>query len=133
MKLVITTPVRVAVEAEGLRSLRAEDASGWFGIRPGHADFMTVLCPSVVSWRDAGEQERFCAVLGGVLTVRGGGVVEIATRQAFVGDDLDSLGGELTAAEAAAREARSLARTDSIRLEAAALRHLQNYLQGGRA
>ena len=130
MKLVITTPVQVAVEAEGLLSLRAEDASGWFGIRPGHADFMTVLCPSVVSWLDADGIERFCAVLGGVLTVRNGAEVEIATRQAFAGDDLDSLGGELAAAQVAAAEASALARTDTVGLEAAALRHLQTYLQG---
>ena len=32
-------------------SVRAEDASGSFGILPGHADFLTSLAPSVVRWR----------------------------------------------------------------------------------
>ena len=32
--------------------LRAEDDTGAFGILPGHADFLTVLAVSVVTWRD---------------------------------------------------------------------------------
>ena len=35
-------------------SVRAEDASGSFGILPGHADLITVLTPSVVAWRHVG-------------------------------------------------------------------------------
>jgi F-type H+-transporting ATPase subunit epsilon len=31
--------------------LRAEDASGSFGILPGHAPFLTALAISIVSWR----------------------------------------------------------------------------------
>ena len=53
-------------------SVRAEDASGSFGILPGHADLLTVLTPSVVAWRHADGRPGWCAVRRGVLTVRGG-------------------------------------------------------------
>ena len=80
MRLVITTPAQVMVDVADIRSLRAEDATGWFGIRPGHGDLLTVLQPSVMSWVGGDEIERFAALRGGVLTVRDGNLVEIATR-----------------------------------------------------
>jgi ATP synthase protein I len=80
MRLRIVTPLSVVVD-EDADSLRAEDASGSFGIRPGHAPFLTALAVSIVSWKTAG-LERFCALRGGVLTVTGGSTVAIATREA---------------------------------------------------
>lgn len=132
MRLVITTPASVLVDAADVRSLRAEDASGWFGIRPGHADLLTVLQPSVMSWVEGDERERFAALRGGVLTVRGGAVVELATREAFIGDDLDTLEDELNAAVAADSDSRAEARSGHLHLEAAAIRHLQHYLDAAR-
>ena len=91
MKLTITTPAEILVETEGVVSVRAADASGWFGIRDGHADFLTVLDPSVMSWKNGDGTQHFAALQGGVLSVRGGAHVAVATREAFVGDDLDRL------------------------------------------
>ena len=51
MKLTITTPLAIIVEADGIAHLRAEDASGSFGILAGHADFLTALSVAVASWR----------------------------------------------------------------------------------
>ena len=51
MKLLVTSLGSVAVEVDDVVSVRAEDASGGFGILPGHADFLTALDASVVSWR----------------------------------------------------------------------------------
>lgn len=129
MKLEITTPTTVLLDADGIRSIRAEDATGWFGIHDGHADFLTALTPSVISWFDRDGRERYCALMGGVLTVEGGSRVAIATRQAFLGDDLDGLEAGLKAAVAAARDDSAAARSGAIHLEAAAIRHLQRYLE----
>jgi len=67
LRLTLSTPASILVDAEAIVSLRAEDESGSFGILPGHADFLTVLTPSVLRWRDAENVERFCAVEEGVL------------------------------------------------------------------
>ena len=53
LHLTVTTPMEVLVDATGVRSVRAEDASGAFGILPGRADFLTSLPASVLRWRDA--------------------------------------------------------------------------------
>ena len=81
----------MVAEHDDVVSVRAEDASGSFGILPGHADLITVLMPSVVAWRHADGQRGWCAVRRGVLSVRGGHEVAIATRQAQLGDDLAAL------------------------------------------
>ena len=45
MRLRIVTPLSVVVD-EDADSLRAQDASGSFGIRSGHAPFLTALAVS---------------------------------------------------------------------------------------
>ncbi len=129
MKLTITTPAEILVETEGVVSVRAADASGWFGIRDGHADFLTVLDPSVMSWKNGDGTQHFAALQGGVLSVRGGAHVAVATREAFVGDDLDRLAADLAAATASARDRHAQERTGTVHLQAAAIRHLQRYLE----
>ena len=57
----------------------------------GHADFLTVLAMSVVTWRDATGNEHHVAVRGGVLMVRDGDTVEVATREAVGEETLDRL------------------------------------------
>ena len=91
MHLVITEPTQVVVDHDDVVSVRAEDASGSFGILTGHADLITALTPSVVAWRQADGGQGWCAVRRGVLSVRAGREVAIATRQAQCGDDLASL------------------------------------------
>ena len=129
MKLTVTTPERVVVEADDVAALRAEDASGWFGLRPGHADLLAVLVPSVISWRGGDDVEHYVAVRGGVLTVAGGQRIEVATAQAVAGDDYDILDAALANAVEAAREEGAHARTEAIGLEASAVRALEAYLQ----
>ena len=100
MRLVVTTPTAIALDESSVRHVRAEDPSGAFGIESGHADFLTTLSICVVRWRDGGGIEHYVAVRGGVLRVREGKVVEIATRDAVVDDDLGHLRGEVLAAMA---------------------------------
>ena len=82
----------------------------------GHADFLTALAVSVVSWRLADGGERYCAVRRGVLRCSGGSEVAIATRQAILGDDLDQLEDVVLADFRRAVEAERAARTESLQL-----------------
>ena len=71
MKLRITDPTAILVDTD-VRSVRAEDASGSFGILSGHADFLTALGVSIVSWRGLDGAPGYCAVRNGILTVSHG-------------------------------------------------------------
>ena len=52
LHLTITTPMAMLVDAADVRSVRAEDESGHFGILPGHSDYLTAL-PASVAMRSA--------------------------------------------------------------------------------
>jgi F-type H+-transporting ATPase subunit epsilon len=130
MKLVIATPTEIAVEDE-VRYVRAEDASGAFGIEPGHADFLTALTVCVLRWIDHQKREHYAAVRGGVLRVRGGIVVEVATREAVRDDDLGHLIHEVLAAMTKSADAEQSARADALKLEQAAIRRIYRYLRPG--
>ena len=129
MKLVVATPTEIAVDEEPVQYIRAEDASGAFGIEPRHADLLTTLAICVVRWRNQQNAEHYVAVRGGVLRVRDGTVVEIATREAVVGDDLGRLRHEVLTAMAKNVEAERSARSGTLRLEHAAIRQIQRYLR----
>jgi F-type H+-transporting ATPase subunit epsilon len=131
LHLLISTPIAVLVDAPGVVAVRAEDESGSFGIRPGHADLITALSPSVVRWREADGTRRFCAVLGGVLTVDGGCRVGIACRRGVVGADLAALEADARARRAAEADVDRHARVEQLRLHAQAVRQLMRYLRPG--
>jgi F-type H+-transporting ATPase subunit epsilon len=124
MHLVLSSLGTVIVDATGVRSLRAEDASGGFGLWPGHADFLTVLGVSVVSWLDSAEQWHHCAVRRGVMTMRRGVELEIGTREAIPGDDLDRLEHEVLTQLTKRQEAEDDVRRQVRQLEVRALREL---------
>lgn len=131
MKLTITTPLTVAVEEDGVLVLSAEDASGSFGIQPGHADFLTSLAVSVVSWRSRGGTRHYCAVRGGVLTVSDGREVAVATREAVTGDDLATLDAAVLSRFQANAEADRAERVDNTRLQLSAIRQIVSRLRPG--
>ncbi|WP_028228570.1 F0F1 ATP synthase subunit epsilon [Paraburkholderia ferrariae] len=130
LDLTIATPLEVAVNHAAAVSVRAEDASGAFGIRAGHADFITLLPPSVVRWASPDGERRCCAVDGGVMTVSGGRVVAIACREAIVGDSLAQLEGEVARVRAAQLDTERRARVEAVRLHARAVRQMLRYLRG---
>ncbi len=133
MKLVIATPVLVAADIDDAVAVRAEDASGKFGILDRHADFLTVLAISVLSWRRRDGHEGHCAVRGGVLSVSGGKTVSVATREAVVSDDLVKLEHEVLARFQRTGEEEKAARASSTRLYLAAVRRMLAYLRPERA
>jgi F-type H+-transporting ATPase subunit epsilon len=133
MRLLITDPISVVVDAADVLAVRAEDESGSFGILPGHADFLTTLALSVLAWRDVAGERRYCAVRRGILTVSGGDMVQVATREAHLGDDLDELEKVVLAGYRAQTEAERMASTAAARLRMQAIRRIAGLLKSGKA
>ena len=131
MRLRITTPLEVVVDQDGVQALRAEDLSGGFGILAGHADFLTSLAISVVSWKTTDKTRYFCAVRRGVLSVDGGQDISIATREAVLGDDLATLEETVLARFRADIETERSERVNSTRLVLSAIRQMVSRLRGG--
>jgi F-type H+-transporting ATPase subunit epsilon len=131
LRLTITTPTVIAVDADAVRYVRAEDLTGAFGIQPGHADFLTALTVSVVIWRDSESAEHYAAVRGGVLRVRDGKLVEIATREAISGRDLNHLREVVLVQMAQNAENERAARFGALGLQRAAIQQIQRYLHPG--
>jgi F-type H+-transporting ATPase subunit epsilon len=131
MRLRITTPLDVIIDADGIDIVSAEDASGGFGIQPHHTDFLTTLAVSVVSWTCGGGARRYCAVRGGVLTVTGGQEVAIATREAIAGDDLAVLDRKVLARFREDREAERAELFDSTQMQLNAIRQIVRHLRPG--
>ncbi len=132
MRLRVTTPLTVVVEEEGIVVLRAEDATGSFGIQPGHADFLTSLSIGVLSWQGRDAKRRFCAVRRGVLSVDRGQEIAVATRDAVAGDDLATLETTVVTRFHTDMEAERTDRVDSTRLQLNAIRQIVAHLRSGR-
>lgn len=133
MRMVVTTPLDVIADIADVRLLSAEDETGSFGILPGHADFLTVLGASVISWRNGSGEEHHVAVSGGVLSVRDGDLVEIAAHEAFSEDTLKTLGGTVRERFREQSEAEQEAWTTATRLQLATIRSIERYVSGERA
>jgi F-type H+-transporting ATPase subunit epsilon len=132
MKLTVATPLAVVVASNDVAHLRAEDATGAFGILPGHADFLTALSLSVASWRDDAGAEHHVALRGGMLEVRGGDTISIASPDAVPGDDLHRLESEVLARFHRQLAEEQAARADAARLYLAAIRQIVRFLRGER-
>jgi F-type H+-transporting ATPase subunit epsilon len=124
MRLLITDPTSVVADYADIVAVRAEDASGSFGILDRHTDLLTALAVSVVQWRHTGGRLGYCAVRRGVLSVRGGTDVTIATRQAQLGDDLDHLESTVLARFNADLDLERSERVAATRLHMAAIRQI---------
>ena len=133
MRLTVATPLVIVVEVGDVVHLRAEDDTGAFGILPGHADFLTALAVSVASWRDDRGAEHHVAVRGGMLEVRDGNTIGIATPEAVAGDDLQRLETEVLAKFRLQLVEEQAARTDAQRLYLAAIRQIARFLRAERA
>jgi F-type H+-transporting ATPase subunit epsilon len=129
MRLRIITPLAVIVDENGVLALRAEDATGSFGILRGHADFLTSLAISVVSWESGDERRHYCAVRRGVLSVIDGQNITIATRDAITGDDLETLDETILARFRADIETERTERVESARLQLNAIRQIVSHLK----
>lgn len=131
LHLTITTPAAVLIDDAAVRSVRAEDESGGFGILAGHADLLTVLPASVVRWRGDDDAEHYCALRGGVMTVAEGRLVSIACREGSLGDDLATLEARVASLRASETDADRRHRVEQTRLHAQAVRQLIRLLGTG--
>jgi F-type H+-transporting ATPase subunit epsilon len=131
MRLLVVTPMSVVVDESDVHHVRAEDETGAFGIMPGHADFITVLAVSVITWRNHSDEEHHVAVRGGVLTVRDGDLVEVASREAVGEDTLKRLGQAVLTRFREEAKVESESRISATRLHLAAIRQVQRYLEAG--
>lgn len=129
MRLLITGPVAVVADFADVTSVRAEDESGGFGLLSGHTDMLTVLTVSVVSWRHADGRQGCCAVRRGVLSVRNGQEVAIATREAQNGTDLEALEASVLHRFRAEAEAERSGRAAAMRLHTEAIRRIVEALR----
>jgi len=129
MRLRIVTPLAMVIDANGVQALRAEDASGSFGVLPRFADFLTSLTISVVSWRGGDGASHYCAVRRGLLSVTGGHEIAIATREAVAGDDLATLDQTVLARFRDDVEAERAERVGDIRLQLDAIRQIVSHLR----
>lgn len=128
LHLLIATPQQILVDCADVVSLRGEDASGGFGLLPGHVDYLTVLEPTVLRWRRVSGERGYCAVRGGVLSLSCG-ELRIACREGIVGECLDELAARVQEAREAQRDSARRARVEHLRLHTRAVRQLVRYLR----
>lgn len=133
MKLAITTPFSIAVDESDVVSIEAEDSTGRFGILARHADLLAVLVPSVIHWQGAHDRQGYCAVHGGILTVRDGDIVSVSSREAVPGDDLEKLESEIVTRFARRRNEEQAARVAMERMMLSALRQIMTFIRPTRA
>ena len=131
LRMEIVTPLQRVAEIDGIASVRAEDASGDFGIRSGHTDFVTVIDAGVIRWRTSKSGWTYCVVRGGVLTVTGGELVSVACRFAVVGEHLPDLQNQVATAQDNLANAARQGRTSSAQLHVKAIRSLMKGLVYG--
>jgi F-type H+-transporting ATPase subunit epsilon len=129
MRLLIATPTTVVVDDPDVTAVRSEDESGSFGILHGHADLLTALTASIVSWHGADARMHYCAVRRGVLSVSRGEEVAVATREAIAGDDLARLEQEVLTEFRRRIDTERTARTESLQLQMKAIRQIVRYLR----
>ena len=129
MKLTVSTPLATVVRTEEAVHVRAEDPSGAFGILSGHADFLTALRISVLSWRDPHGREHYVAVRGGMLSVRHGETVAVATPEAVAGEDLHRLEADVLTRFQRQIDDERAAHSSAQRLHLAAIRQIMRLLR----
>ncbi len=123
LTLQIIAPDQTIVDCS-VSALQASDASGRFGIWPGHEDFLTVLVPCVLRYRAEDGRDSFAAVDGGVLLLEDGRI-SVVTRDAVVAGRLDDVADEAAAMLGARKEKEEAARAGFAELKTSLLRELR--------
>lgn len=128
MKLKIVLPHRVLVETE-VEQVTADGLDGSFGLLPRHIDFVSVLPPGVLSYRETGAGEWFVAVDEGVL-IKQGDRVQVATRNAAKSRHLEELKATLEEDLLDWDEREQKSRSKLAMMEAAVVRQVNERIQG---
>lgn len=120
MRLKVLAPSGIMLEEEVSKVL-TEGEEGAFTLLPRHIDYATTLVPGILTYVTAEVREGFMAVDEGVLVKRGREVL-VSTRNAVLGDDLESLRQAVDEQFRALDEEEKRARTALAKLEASFVR-----------
>ena len=101
----------------------AEDASGSFGVLPGHLRLITVLEPGLARYKTLDRDWRWIALAKASLYFSDA-LLLISSQRFLLSDDYESLGPTLEKTLAAAQESRLGANRDIKRIEEAMMRRL---------
>jgi F-type H+-transporting ATPase subunit epsilon len=103
--------------------VQAADATGRFGLRPGHERFVTFLVPSLLVYTDEEGRERYAAVDGGVLLLEGDRV-SVVTREAVLADRLEDVAKQAAVILDARRRQEQHAQVEFDELQIALVKQL---------
>lgn len=84
LTLAVRTPLALLFDGP-VRSIRAEDLDGWFGIWPGRRDIVAAMPPGILLFEDA-EGDGFVALTGGLLSLRKGRCRVMAPKASLARD-----------------------------------------------
>lgn len=124
MRLVIALPNRIEVDASIVK-VSAEGTHGTFTLLPHHLDYVVLLEPGILLYvvDEEGEDERYVAIDGGVLTKVGDEVL-VSTRAAVAGDRLEELERTVVRSFRLLDERERSARAALARIESHLLREI---------
>lgn len=127
--LTIATPTQMLVDKQAIKTLRAMDDSGSFGVLAKHENLITAICDSVLRWQDGAGQRHYCAVRSGVLSVENGSSVNIACREGLLGDDVSLLEARVRKYHLSEADANQAEVIRQLRLHTQAMRKIMTYLR----
>lgn len=116
LSLEIVTPER-RVLSVAVDEVRAPGVQGGFGVRPGHAPFMTALAPGRLTYVEGGREHHY-AVGGGFLQVAEDRVIVLADTAEAAGD-IDVERARRAFSEAQTRLLKMTEQDDNYQQEAA--------------
>lgn len=122
LSLEILVPDAVVLTTR-VTGVQAADATGRFGLRPGHEPFVTVLVPSLLVYTDEAGTERYAAVDGGALVLEGDRV-SVVTREAVLSDRLEDISERAAAILDVRRRQEGKARAEFDELQTALVKQL---------
>lgn len=114
---------------ENVTSFVGEDASGSFGLLPGHSRMMTALSVGLARFRIGEDEWHYLALPGGILS-GGGDRLTLCTRRYLHDTQLRRMGTLLAELQRADREALGGIRESLHRLEEEMLRRLREIERG---
>lgn len=117
---------------ESLSSFVGEDASGSFGLLPGHAHMMTALVAGLARFRIGTAEWHYLALPGGILAGTGRELT-ICTRRYLHDTDVRRMAGLLEEIRRSDRETLGGIRESLRRLEEEMLRRLREMERGERS
>lgn len=111
------------LKIEGVISFIGEDASGRFGILPGHARFMTILGFGLARFRQQDNNWQYLAVPGGVLYFKEN-ALGLSTRRFLVDTDFERINALLEQELAKEEENLRTTRISLLQMEQALFKRI---------